>query len=258
MQEKKEDNDMRYGGEVPKRETLPFTTQKHNPVNSAHPPFRLFQTVPELVYAEVFSWGMESGVIRYTEYIPRDSNSYAEDLRSDIHIGYLARYDNYLADKGFDDWQWKPYVNNKEGGKYIIREGDYIIKEEGSDIHFRICRPDEFKRTHTEVRAITKEDLIEVIIPQWYNEHELHDFIRRSNALRQISIDIADQIAKDLAKEWSRDLQGGFRKGYEKGWYARNKEHIVAKITFKEPPFGLNINLLESDPLPDVEFPEVI
>ena len=107
-----------------------------------------YRKKPVVVQADVFQWGMEDGLIRYNEYIPKDALSYPEDMRlSDS--GYLKRYDIELQQRGFSEGEnWVPYIETLEG-KMRIGEGDYIII--GIQGERYPCKPDIFEKTYDEV-----------------------------------------------------------------------------------------------------------
>lgn len=98
----------------------------------------------------VFAWGLEAGVMRYNQYIPRDATTYPEHMRSSNHDGYLSMYDEYLNEKGFEDGQWNPYVITIHGQNTRVAEGDMIMPEPDG-IHFYPCKPDIFEKTYEAV-----------------------------------------------------------------------------------------------------------
>jgi hypothetical protein len=110
-----------------------------------------FRKKPVIISANVFSWGMEAGIMRYNEYIPKDGDDYPEQMRSKQFPGYLIKYEDELKDRGFADGQWKPYIETIHHGQRVtVEEGDYIIPEPDG-IHFYPCKPDIFDQTYEEV-----------------------------------------------------------------------------------------------------------
>jgi hypothetical protein len=83
-----------------------------------------------IVNAELFQWGMESGVCRYNMFIPKENNEHNTIYNSNKHLGYLARHDKYLDTRGFDEQEgYVPYIATSLTGYVRVKEGDYIITE---------------------------------------------------------------------------------------------------------------------------------
>lgn len=81
---------------------------------------------PVIVDADLFQWGIEDGVKYGNQFIPRDAQKYSKEMHSEEFPGYLGRYDAELEYRGFEDRNWKPYIDTLEG-MMTISEGDYII-----------------------------------------------------------------------------------------------------------------------------------
>jgi gamma-glutamylcysteine synthetase len=107
-----------------------------------------FVKKPIVIDAEIFQWGIEDGIIRYNEYIPKNALDYPEEMRlSDS--GYVKKYGSELSLKGFDEGEnWVPYIETLEG-KMRISEGDYIIT--GIKGERYPCKPDIFEATYEAV-----------------------------------------------------------------------------------------------------------
>lgn len=105
-----------------------------------------FRKKPVIIEANVFQWGMEAGVMRYNERIPKDGYEYPIEMRSNIHDGYLRKYDEELNDKGFQDGQWKPYIITIHGQDTLVAEGDWILPEPDG-IHFYPVKDEVFQNT---------------------------------------------------------------------------------------------------------------
>lgn len=118
---------------------------------------RTFKSKPKLIKAEVFSWGMEDGVMRYNEIIPKDGNEYPEEIRSKKYPGYLDGYNLDLIDRGFEDGQWNPYIVTIHGQNTRIAKHDMIIEEPNGINHYP-CKPHIFQLGYEEV----KEEYIEM------------------------------------------------------------------------------------------------
>ena len=100
---------------------------------------------PIVINAEKFQWGIEDGIIKYNEFIPKDALNYPDEMRlSDS--GYLKKYGSELEEKGFDEGKnWVPYIETLEG-KMRISEGDFIIT--GIKGERYPCKPDIFEATY--------------------------------------------------------------------------------------------------------------
>lgn len=107
-----------------------------------------YRKKPVIIEAEVFSWGIEDGVRRYNEFIPRDGKSYPENMQSKVYEGYLGRYDSELEERGFERGEWIPYIDTLEG-MMNISEGDYIIT--GIKNERYPCKHDIFLATYDSV-----------------------------------------------------------------------------------------------------------
>lgn len=107
-----------------------------------------YRQKPVVIDAEVFQWGMEDGVTRYNEYIPKDSHKYPEDMRSNLYPGYLCKYDDLLQNRGFNNSDWKPHIYTIDE-TLIISEGDYIITWVTGKRS--PCNPDIFEDTYEKV-----------------------------------------------------------------------------------------------------------
>ena len=104
-----------------------------------------YRKKPVVIDAVKFNWGMEDGIIKYNEYIPKDALNYPEEMRlSDS--GYLKKYESELKLRGFDETEnWIPYVETLEG-KMRISEGDFIIT--GIKDERYPCKSDIFEMTY--------------------------------------------------------------------------------------------------------------
>jgi hypothetical protein len=107
-----------------------------------------YRKKPLVIEAAPFEWGMESGVKRYNEYIPKETANFPVAMLSKKYEGYLGRYDSELEERGFERGEWNPYIETLEG-QMIIGKGDYIIK--GIKGEFYPCKPDIFEATYEEV-----------------------------------------------------------------------------------------------------------
>lgn len=81
-----------------------------------------------LYHVRKFEWGMEQGIRRYYQYIPKDADIYPILMWSERYPGYLARYDNELNERGFEPGQWNPYFDD-----IILQSPDSYIVAELSD-----------------------------------------------------------------------------------------------------------------------------
>lgn len=107
-----------------------------------------YRKKPVVIEASIFQWGMEDGLIRYNEYIPKDALNYPEDMRMS-DTGYLQKYGPEFRDRGFKEGEnWVPYIETLEG-KMRIGEGDFIIT--GIKGERYPCKPDIFQATYEEV-----------------------------------------------------------------------------------------------------------
>jgi len=113
----------------------------------------LYRKKPVVIVATEFKWGIEDGIIRYNQYIPKDALSYPEEMRlSDT--GYLTRYKDEFKSRGFDEGEnWVPYIETLEG-KMRISEGDFIIT--GIKGERYPCKSDIFEMTYEQVIDNTK------------------------------------------------------------------------------------------------------
>lgn len=107
-----------------------------------------YKKKPIVIEADVFSWGMEDGILRYNERIPREVNEFHPEMTSKLFPGYLARYDTYNEDRGFNRGNWIPYISTPEGD-IKITEGDFIITR--ADGARYPCKPDIFEKTYEKV-----------------------------------------------------------------------------------------------------------
>ena len=107
-----------------------------------------YRKLPEIIDADQFSWSMEDGIMRYNERIPRDATKYSPDLESSKYPGYLGRYDEYNAFRGFEQGNWIPYISTLEGD-HMISEGDFIIT--GIKGERYPCKADIFEKTYEKV-----------------------------------------------------------------------------------------------------------
>lgn len=108
-----------------------------------------YRKKPVVIDADVFSWGMEDGLIRYNEIIPKENNSFHPHLNSQKYEGYLFAHESYLDDRCFDQrGGFVPYISTTEGNMRVA-EGDYIITNAIGD-RFS-CKPDIFAATYEAV-----------------------------------------------------------------------------------------------------------
>lgn len=107
-----------------------------------------FRKKPVVIEAEPFRWGLEDGVIRFNEHIPRDGDKYAAVLRSTRFPGYLERYHSELSERGFESGDWQPYIETLED-KMRIGKDDWIITGVKNERY--PCKPDIFEATYEAV-----------------------------------------------------------------------------------------------------------
>lgn len=88
-----------------------------------------------IVDAELFQWGMESGVCRYNQFIPKENSTTNSGWNSTKYPGYLIRHEQELDTRGFNQQEgYVPYIATSSIDYQRVNEGDYIITEivEGS------------------------------------------------------------------------------------------------------------------------------
>lgn len=104
-----------------------------------------FRKKPVVIEAVEFQWGIEDGILRFNEYIPKNALNYPEEMRlSDS--GYLKRYSPELEQRGFEEGEnWIPYIETLEG-KMRISEGDFIITGVKGERY--PCKKDIFEMTY--------------------------------------------------------------------------------------------------------------
>lgn len=116
-----------------------------------------YRKKPVEIEAVVFKWGMEDGVARYNEVIPRDAAKYVHSTvfkESEHFPGYLSQYDNQLISRGFEVGSWRPYLKTLESGDvptHFISEGDYIITGVKGERY--ACKPDIFAMTYSKLES---------------------------------------------------------------------------------------------------------
>ena len=85
-----------------------------------------YKKKPEIVEAVQFSWGMEDGIRKWNQIIPKGVNEYHPEMTSDIYPEYLRRYDQENDKRGFEQGDWRPYIIT-DSGDSIVFENDYIV-----------------------------------------------------------------------------------------------------------------------------------
>lgn len=104
-----------------------------------------FRKKPIVIEADVFTWGMEDGIIKDRVFVPRDSAG--SQYESTEFPGYNRIHHYNLVRRGFGEDDWKPYIQTLEG-MMEIGEGDYIITGVKGERY--PCKPDIFHMTYTE------------------------------------------------------------------------------------------------------------
>jgi hypothetical protein len=108
-----------------------------------------YRKKPVVIEADVFQWGMEDGLCRFNEVIPKETNEFHPHLNSKLNPGYLAIHDRYHDDKCFNQNDgFVPYIATLEGN-HRVSEGDYIITGVKGERY--PCKPDIFAMTYEAV-----------------------------------------------------------------------------------------------------------
>lgn len=94
----------------------------------------------ELVDVQVFKPGMEDGIRKYNEFIPKNGDTYPERARSKKHKGYHCSYDSVLDSAKEDGWVTYIEIANE---MHTVLEGDYIVTE--ADGSRQVWQPVAFK-----------------------------------------------------------------------------------------------------------------
>lgn len=87
----------------------------------------------KIIEANRFEWGMEDGIMHCTYVIPKDAHKYPKEMRSIKYPGYLAKYEDKLDTRNFDEG-YVPYIITPEGKYEAVKEYDFIQTAEKGKI----------------------------------------------------------------------------------------------------------------------------
>lgn len=105
-----------------------------------------YKTIPVIVDAVPYEFGLEDGFKRWNEYISADGEKFAEEHRSKKYPRYNRCYDKMIYEALNDPYtDWKPYLYTSEG-MITMYQDDMIITDENGDKY--PCHLDIFKKTY--------------------------------------------------------------------------------------------------------------
>lgn len=92
-----------------------------------------YQKKIQQIDAVPFQWGMEDGIIRYSNYIPKECSQNHPEISSTKYPGYYARYDNELDERGFNQEEgYVPYIATTLGYVHVPENGYITTDCEGN------------------------------------------------------------------------------------------------------------------------------